>query len=894
MVIAKDSSASSSNRFSLNGLNNTLNIIHVGSSSSGSSSSNNSILSNNSNNTSTSSVNTLPSIHHHHHAPNHPHPTAAAGREYSIDLEVLSSNNSSTRKKSRSPSPPLPSPDHRIPFPLPILKRSSRWSKKNKKPCLLFAVVAIGLLVPVWIIATGIITLESFNDMIRYLPGYHIFANNLLYLVMFLLLASFTILATLPILPIFILALPFHLLIFSIFNKLMSEWLWWCVGCYTVLSLAPVGSAVVSRIKHISHQQNQCGSWREPLIRQKSSPSLALPQANCKYSRLHPGFLKQNTCVGQVCVGVTTHLEGIGRRMEAVLQLFSVSANPRASIRWRLTLALLFWFSYVIPVTLNNESRVFDPAQSAASFDIAHPEFLCSASGLGVQQPRHDAFEGYWKEYLQFHKQMVLPEEAGGIPQDQKRFLIFQPSDDGLGNRLQALLSAVVMAMISHRAIILDWQATPQCNANFTDLFQQPGGLAWDLNVTLPNHEDLPAYKSKYEIWYPYCRNCAIRSPITPESTWSPLLCDRDLGLDPSIPIVQVFSTQWFLPVLQHNAHWRSLLCEMLPEGGKSAFRDLASILLKPSRVVQDKVNSVLDRIPEDATLIGLQVRRTENNAVGQNIENSFLRCAAEAVEEGEEKTAAIARSEWRGVVTGSGRDFVRNRLRRGFEDLYEGGEGSMKLQQDRSLDLNVPAPVQDHLHSQTRTQAQTKARFAYFLATDYRPTRAHFQTVLGDELYVLENTFRSQESDAPALAPKTERDTESRLSEQEAHHQASPQNAAARADISSQPSSSSDTKAHQTEAVVRNSVQGVQTAVAEMFLLAHADRIVSSPYSTFGYFAHAYANVQPNIVKRDGTCIKRRSTQPCFQYWFGFANGGAKCSVKATIEMSEDYDCWL
>ncbi|KAG9322852.1 hypothetical protein KVV02_008795 [Mortierella alpina] len=549
--------------------------------------------------------------------------------------------------------------------------------------------------------------------------------------------------------------------------------------------------------------------------------------------------------------------------------------------------------AYVIPVTLNNESRVFNPAQSAASFDIAHPEFLCSTSGVGVQRPRHGAFEGYWKEYLQFHKQMVLPEEAGGFPKDQKRFLIFQPSDDGLGNRLQALLSAVVMAMISRRAIILDWQATPQCNANFADLFQQPEGLAWDLNTTLPDHEDLPAYKSKFEVWYPYCRNCAIRTSITPESTWSPLLCDRDLGLDPSMPIVQILSTQWFLPVLQHNAHWRPLLCEMLPEGGKNAFHDLASILLKPSRVVLDKVNSVLDRIPEDATLIGLQVRRTENNAVGQSIEDSFLGCAAQAVEEEEEKAAAVASSEWRGV-TGSGRDFVRNKLRRDFENLQHEGddEGSRMVQQGRSLDLNVSAPFVDHLHPQTQ-----KARFAYFLATDYRPTRAHFQNVLGDKLYVLENTFQSQESDPLAIAPHTERDTEDGIVERQAHKRNPSQNdddAAARADIASRPNPASHAKAPQTEAVVRNSVQGVQTAVAEMFLLAHADRIVSSPYSTFGYFAHAYANVQPNIVKRDGTCIKRRSTQPCFQYWFGFANGGAKCSVRATVEMSEDYDCWL
>jgi hypothetical protein len=107
-------------------------------------------------------------------------------------------------------------------------------------------------------------------------------------------------------------------------------------------------------------------------------------------------------------------------------------------------------------------------------------------------------------------------------------------------------------------------------------------------------------------------------------------------------------------------------------------------------------------------------------------------------------------------------------------------------------------------------------------------------------------------------------------------------------------PSPSPLTSRAQREAVVRNSVEGVQTAVAEMFLLAQSDRIIMSPYSTFGYFAHAHANVQPNVVKRDGTCIKRKSTQPCFQYWFGFANGGAKCNIRSTVEMNEDYDCWL
>ncbi|KAI7823780.1 hypothetical protein BC939DRAFT_155297 [Gamsiella multidivaricata] len=394
--------------------------------------------------------------------------------------------------------------------------------------------------------------------------------------------------------------------------------------------------------------------------------------------------------------------------------------------------------------------------------------------------------------------------------------------------------------------------SAPIQSANFTDLFQSPENLTWDLNATLPHYKDLPEYKTKPEIWYPYCRNCALRSPIAPDSTWSQLLCDADLGINHTTPIVQIFSTQWFLPVIQHNPHWRRELCHMFPAGGSNAFQALAKTLLRPAMAVQEKIDSVMKRIPEGTTLIGLQVRRTENNAVGQGIEDSFLSCAAEVVEEEEAKAAAMI--SWR---PGSG----------------SGG-----------LDRNMTGFDDDAEDSVLRRTP----KFAYYLATDYRPTRAHFQAIVGNQLYVLDSTFQSQKAQPPSSFSLSSSSTNASGSESADSDDTSPAFAA------SYSSSSLSQSTSQTEAVVRNSVQGVQTAVAEMFLLAQSDRIISSPYSTFGYFAHGYANVQPNIVKRDGTCIKRRSTQPCFQYWFGFANGGAKCSIRSTVEMSEDYDCWL
>lgn len=893
--MAKDTSTSSSNRFSFNG--HTANLTN-----SGSNNGNNGIL------------------------PAYSYP---GSRDRSPDLESAystSSSNSSnnrtikkSRTPSRTPSPPLLSDRSSptlftIPF-APLLKR--RLS--SKKPCLLLGALTVGFLLPIWIFTTGVITLDSFNDAIRYLPSYHYFANNLLYLVMFLLLVSFTVLATLPILPIFILGLPFHLLIFSIFNKLMSDWLWWCVGCYTVLFLAPVGSTLLARIKAAVAQHHD-GGRPEILIRHKSNSTTSSNPSYVKYSPLHPND-NTNTNTNSVIINNLNNKEG--QDSDLIFDSFSPTSSPRSglftikrrfengvhvfsksnctSTRWRLLLAMAFWFSYVIPVTLRNEARDFDSARATPSFDIQHPEWLCPVSTTDESksgfdgEPRQSSFEAYWEEYLEFHREMVLPESLGGVPESEKRFLIFQPSDDGLGNRLQALLSSVVMAMVTRRAIVLDWLATPQCNANFTDIFQQPEGLTWDLNSTLPHHKTLPSYKAKPEIWFPYCRNCALRSPITPESTWSNLLCEADLGLNTTTPIVQIFSTQWFLPVIQHNPHWKRELCHMFPGGGKNAFQVLARKLLKPSRVVQDKIDSVMQRVPEGVTLIGLQVRRTENNAVGQEIEDSFLSCAADVVQEEEENLRLDPGSR---KITIDRRQASPNGRTPGNQEEKSPHSPSI-IQRGHYLgrDINPDLDLTNNRNIngvQTERSKKTSRRFAYYLATDYRPTRAHFQKALGDQLLVLENTFQSIKPPVSSLVLSGTNDEGDSLditppeSSPIDDNEANPTSPASSSPLSSSSSSS------QTEAVVRNSVQGVQTAVAEMYLLAQADRIISSPYSTFGYFAHGYANVQPNIVKRDGTCIKRRSTQPCFQYWFGFANGGAKCHIRSTIEMSEDYDCWL
>jgi len=325
----------------------------------------------------------------------------------------------------------------------------------------------------------------------------------------------------------------------------------------------------------------------------------------------------------------------------------------------------------------------------------------------------------------------------------------------------------------------------------------------------------------------------------------------------------------------------------MFPDGGKNAFEILAKKLLRPSQAVQQKIDSVLNRVPDDVTLIGLQVRRTENNAVDSSIENSFLSCAEQVAEEEDTKFLEAWRTG--SLRSQAKRDFGRNRRgSRGSQINNDGDSSRLDLEGSTTAAQKSRIGTLNGLDGNART---SRPKFAYYLATDYRPTRAHFQKILGDQLFVLDNTFQAHKSPSSSLtlAPSSNVSGSNSLD-----RQFNLSGALDNLSASPSPSPSPLTSRAQREAVVRNSVEGVQTAVAEMFLLAQSDRIIMSPYSTFGYFAHAHANVQPNVVKRDGTCIKRKSTQPCFQYWFGFANGGAKCNIRSTVEMNEDYDCWL
>jgi len=86
----------------------------------------------------------------------------------------------------------------------------------------------------------------------------------------------------------------------------------------------------------------------------------------------------------------------------------------------------------------------------------------------------------------------------------------------------------------------------------------------------------------------------------------------------------------------------------------------------------------------------------------------------------------------------------------------------------------------------------------------------------------------------------------------------------------------------------------GVQTALAEMWLLGEANEIIISPLSTFGDIAHARTGKVPYIVTKNGSCYKLLSTEPCFHAWKSVVSRSCWRDEWYTVDMLNNDNCFF
>lgn len=270
----------------------------------------------------------------------------------------------------------------------------------------------------------------------------------------------------------------------------------------------------------------------------------------------------------------------------------------------------------VVAVFLNNE-----PLTRPVPPTVGLPRRMC-----GPHSPSKSP-EQVFADYVKFHAEMMAR------PTEEQRILIYHAPDEGLGNRLEGLVSAFALSVVTKRAFLVDWRNTPKCGARLPDLFLNPG---FDWIVHWDKLKEHVGHKEEY--YYAYCRACPIRTRQPDLTvTWEKILCKPGAGLDETARIIDVRSTQWFAPVMAMNPHLKDSVCELF---GADMFGNIAPFLLRLNKHLQARMDNFKNhqqwRIPGGPAeeVVSLQIRRLEGNGVDENFPDIFLRCAS-AIGEG-------------------------------------------------------------------------------------------------------------------------------------------------------------------------------------------------------------------------------------------------------------------
>ena len=292
------------------------------------------------------------------------------------------------------------------------------------------------------------------------------------------------------------------------------------------------------------------------------------------------------------------------------------SQNTRWGRRLGLGVVLLYFTLILFHHVILIETRLYYNRLN----DVPKPRCSC----LGEECTSEEEVQKLFARYQKLHH-TILHE----TPPEKQRFVFFTAPESGLGNRMQALTSAFLVALLTDRALIVQWKSHMMSGANIDDLFQHPGfdwssPEAYNIMAT----SSVPDWKSY--ISFPYCRTCASRGGKHIRDSYSRLLCDADASIETDARVLQIYSTQWFAPVLAHNPHYRDRICKLL---GKDLGGVLTRFLYKPVPAIQNEIDRLKAEFDQSHRVIGLKLRMNEASAIDLDQVDSFYTCAA-ALEE--------------------------------------------------------------------------------------------------------------------------------------------------------------------------------------------------------------------------------------------------------------------
>jgi hypothetical protein len=283
-------------------------------------------------------------------------------------------------------------------------------------------------------------------------------------------------------------------------------------------------------------------------------------------------------------------------------------------------------------------------------------------------------------EYVNLHHKIMDPADSS-VP---KRYVVIDDEPlTGLGNRFQVMVSVFLYAMLSRRAILIDWpEVKPSLHWNAEEsvamlpmhqLLENPG-FDWDYSHFKDRMEEFKCanqtnYKEGDDTWFQCCSETYAEFSGNFDKFRNGIQCrniSRYRGVEeifqcglfaqePSDQVVRIMTWEYFVPQMELNPYYRHLIRRVFQqdsgaaggnEGIVDVFTPLCRFLLRPVSEVRSRINKFKRDHFGDFTL-GLQIRRVGINKLNETQEDIFWNCAVQTtadhiLESAKKKSATV------------------------------------------------------------------------------------------------------------------------------------------------------------------------------------------------------------------------------------------------------------
>ena len=246
--------------------------------------------------------------------------------------------------------------------------------------------------------------------------------------------------------------------------------------------------------------------------------------------------------------------------------------------------------------------------------------------------------------------------------QPDRHYIVFTPTDDGLGNKLLPLVSSFLLALILDRTWLVQWvgtEAVHNSKVHIEEVFRPPDGMDWswpdivDRTKRALNKQD--AVGDQHSLFRTELCDVAVALSLSCSvvdmagaDMGGPghenvvdkvgLSCEdwRSEGRHTASLLVN-WGDQYYVPQLQVNAAYRPFITSLFDED--DIFGPLARFLLRPSAAVQSYLSDMQQRFWTGRYVVSMQMRRKERLGLRNQEVDTAVMCAQRLAAEGRAAT---------------------------------------------------------------------------------------------------------------------------------------------------------------------------------------------------------------------------------------------------------------